>query len=556
MRNKFLKVFFTFASAIYLFQPLLQAQIDSSAVNKSPYGVIYNHLYYLQAESYDPALAARSFKLPQEEAEKAAIKLKQILDGEGMYVDINRLPQKRNYVDTVSGESIYFIERRVPVVYAEKTDSLWYYSRTTVNNIDKLHKEIYPLGTFLSEWFDKPVWQQSFLTIKLWQWIGLIGLLGLSYVFYFLISKIILPLIKRGVGLEFGRMEQFQKDFRSLARIISLAVTTKLLSYLLPMLMIEPQVNAFLIKGLGILFIFFVIFIVTKLMVVVFHYLGKLTAKTENPLDDQLLPVLHKIANGIIWVIGGIYILDYLDVNVTALLAGISIGGLALALAAQDTVKNFFGSLMIFVDQPFKIGDWINFDGVDGVVEEVGLRSTQIRTFANSIITVPNGYLANIAINNYGMRRYRRFNTKIGVTYDTPPELITIFVDGIKEIILLHPTSRKDYFEVHLNEFGASSLNILLYMFFDAPTWTDELKGKHEIMAGIIQLATDLGIRFAFPTQTLHIEDFPGQKGLTPTSKSMNDAKQQVEKSLKNIDHFIKTRKGQDPTKFKPLGGE
>jgi MscS family membrane protein len=556
MKNGILKLYFTFTSFLLIFSTALVAQIDSNEVNLTPYGAIYNHLYYLQPDSYDPSLSARSFDLPQEEAEEAAIKLKQILDGEGMFVDINRLPQKRNYVDTLSGESIYFIERREPLIYAEKKDSLWYYSRTTVNNIDKLHKEIYPLGTFLAEWFDEPVWQQDFLSIKLWQWLGLAGLLALAYIFYFLISKIFFPIIKRVVGMEFGRMEQFQKDFKSLARIISLAVTTKLLSYLLPMLMIEPRINAFLIKGLGILFIFFIIFILTKLMVVVFHYLGKLTAKTDNPLDDQLLPVLHKIANGVIWVIGGIYILDYLDVNVTALLAGISIGGLALALAAQDTVKNFFGSLMIFVDQPFKIGDWINFDGVDGVVEEVGLRSTQIRTFANSIITVPNGYLANIAINNYGMRRYRRFNTKIGVTYDTPPELITIFVDGIKEIILLHPTSRKDYFEVHLNEFGASSLNILLYMFFDAPTWTDELKGKHEIMAGIIQLATDLGIRFAFPTQSLHIENFPGQKSLTPSPKSMADAKIQVEKSLKNIDQFIKTRKGTDPTKFKPLGGE
>ncbi|MEZ4982695.1 MAG: mechanosensitive ion channel family protein [Saprospiraceae bacterium] len=549
---KVLLIVFTFLINI----PFSKAQIDGQDVNKTPYGVIYNHLYYLQSDSYDPAKAARSFQLPQEEAEDAAIKLKQILDGEGLYVDINRLPQKRNYVDTTSGESIYFIERNEPLIYVEKTDSLWFYSRTTVNNIDKLHSEIYPLGTFLSEWFQKPVWQNEFLGIQLWQWIGLLGLLVIGFIVFFLLSKIVLPLIKRLVGLQFGKMEQFQKDFKSLARLISLAITTKILSYLLPMLMITPRVNSFLIKGLGILFLFFLIFIFTKLMVVVFHYLGKITAKTENPLDDQLLPVLHKIANGIIWVVGGIYILDYLDVNVTALLAGISIGGLALALAAQDTVKNFFGSLMIFVDQPFKIGDWINFDNVDGVVEEVGLRSTRIRTFANSIITVPNGNLANIAINNYGMRRYRRFTTKIGVTYDTPPELITIFVDGIKEIIQLHPTSRKDYFEVHLNEFGASSLNILLYMFFDAPTWTDELKGRHEIMAGVIQLASDLGVRFAFPTQTLHIEEIPGQNSLTPKPKTMAEAKAQMEKSLKNIDQFIKTRKGTDPTKFKPLGGE
>src|SRR5690606_10321823 len=141
--------------------------------------------------------------------------------------------------------------------------------------------------------------------------------------------------------------------------------------------------------GLGILSIFFIIFIIDQLIRILFFNLRKATEKTANTLDDQLLPVLKRIVSMVVWAIGLFYVLDYLDVNVTALLAGISIGGLAIALAAQDTVKNFFGSIMIFLDKPFQIGDWVQFGDVDGVIEEVGVRSTRIRTFANSITYVP-----------------------------------------------------------------------------------------------------------------------------------------------------------------------
>ena len=262
-------------------------------------------------------------------------------------------------------------------------------------------------------------------------------------------------------------------------------------------------------------------------------------------MDDQLAPVIEKVLSIAIWIVGAIYFLESLDINITTLLAGISIGGLAIALAAQDTVKNFFGSIMIFVDKPFQIGDWINFDNVDGTVEEVGLRSTRIRTFANSVTTIPNGALADKVINNMGLRKYRRFKTEIGITYDTPPEKVDAFVIGIRAIIQAHPTTRKDYFEVHLNSFGASSINILLYCFFEAPNWTEELSGRHEIMYAIILLANDLGVEFAFPTQTIH---------LTKTKKSENDT--DLKKTYDKInDYFESNRLRTKPDKIKPLGG-
>ena len=126
--------------------------------------------------------------------------------------------------------------------------------------------------------------------------------------------------------------------------------------------------------------------------------------KTVSTLDDQLIPLLRKFLKAVVLVLGAVWILSRLDFNVTALLAGVSLGGLAFALAAQDTLKNMFGSLLIFLDKPFQVGDWIQADSIDGTVEEVGFRSTRVRTFANSVIYVPNGKLSDMMVNNMGMR--------------------------------------------------------------------------------------------------------------------------------------------------------
>ncbi|MDH5610267.1 MAG: mechanosensitive ion channel family protein, partial [Cyclobacteriaceae bacterium] len=204
------------------------------------------------------------------------------------------------------------------------------------------------------------------------------------------------------------------------------------------------------------------------------------------------------------------------------LLTGLSIGGLAFALAAQDTIKNFFGSLMIFIDKPFQIGDWITSGDIDGTVEEVGFRSSRVRTFRNSVMYVPNGKMADSLIDNHGLRQYRRFFTQIAITYDTPPELIDGFVEGLRKIVLSHPDTRKDYYNVFLNDLGPSSLNIMFYIFFEVPDWTAELKARHEVLLEIIRFAKQLGVHFAFPTQTLHVENFPGQPSLSPLFPDKN----------------------------------
>lgn len=239
---------------------------------------------------------------------------------------------------------------------------------------------------------------------------------------------------------------------------------------------------------------------------IIIAYLNKIAIQTETKFDDILVPLIQKALKTFVIAMGIVFIGDTLSLDMKGLLTGLGIGGIAFALAAKDTLSNLFGSLTVIIDRPFTIGDWVVIDGkIEGTVEQVGLRSTRIRTFYDSLITVPNGTLTNTHIDNYGMRRFRRFSTKIGVQYDTPPEKLEAFCEGIRQIIVNHKWTRKDYFHVYFNEFAESSLNILLYVFWEVPDWASELHERHRLLMDILRLGHDLGIDFAFPTQTLHV---------------------------------------------------
>jgi MscS family membrane protein len=151
------------------------------------------------------------------------------------------------------------------------------------------------------------------------------------------------------------------------------------------------------------------------------------------------------------------------------------------------------------------VGDWVVIEDIEGTVEELGFRSTRIRTFYNSQVTVPNSTLVRAAVDNYGRRSYRRWKTNIGVQYDTPPEKLLAFTEGIRELVRRHPYTRKDFYQVWCNDFGDSSLNILLYIFHHVPDWATELRERERMFVDIVRLADRLGVQFAFPTRTVHL---------------------------------------------------
>ncbi len=229
--------------------------------------------------------------------------------------------------------------------------------------------------------------------------------------------------------------------------------------------------------------------------------------KSKNKLDDLLVPLLRKTLKAVVIVFGVVYLADSLKIQLTPIIAGLGVGAIGFGFAIKDTIENFFGSVTVILDKPFEIGDWVIVEGVEGTVESVGMRSTRVRTFYDTVVTIPNSILVTAKCNNYSKRRFRRWKQMLGVGYATPPEKIAAFCEGIRELLRVHPYTRKDYYQVWLNEFGGSSLNVLVYVFWTAPDWQTELRERHRFMLDIIRLAGELEIEFAFPSRTVYLRN-------------------------------------------------
>ncbi|MFC1869409.1 mechanosensitive ion channel family protein [Thermodesulfobacteriota bacterium] len=236
-------------------------------------------------------------------------------------------------------------------------------------------------------------------------------------------------------------------------------------------------------------------------------WFAKMAGKTESKLDDMMVPIIRKSLRVTVIVLVLVQIAQILsDKPITSVIAGLGIGGLAVALAAQDSLKNFFGSIVLFTDKPFDIGDRVVIDGHDGPVEEVGLRSTKIRTLDGHLITVPNGSLANMTIQNIGKRPYIKRLLNLTITYDTPPEKIDRAVDILNNILDNHEGMRENFPpRVYFNDFNPDSLNIMVIYWYHPPDYWDYVAFTEKFNKEVFRRFNEEGIDFAFPTQTLYL---------------------------------------------------
>ncbi len=238
-------------------------------------------------------------------------------------------------------------------------------------------------------------------------------------------------------------------------------------------------------------------------------YLARWVNLTESELDDHLLPFVRKTLRAFIIFIAVLLAAQNLGYSVSGLLAAGGIGGLALALAAKETLGNLFASIQLLADRPFHIGDWIVAEGIEGTVEEIGLRSTSIRTFPKTLIKVPNSKLSTAAIDNFSRMPKRRIKTDIALTYGTSPDQMRRFIEGVKEILRVHPGIDQEFSLVNFTEMADSSLNVMLYAFSSSTLWDEHLKVKQEVFLSIMELVEEMGLSFAFPSRSLYVESMP-----------------------------------------------
>ena len=229
----------------------------------------------------------------------------------------------------------------------------------------------------------------------------------------------------------------------------------------------------------------------------------------SDSITTHLLPYSKKILKILVTIIAGLLFLQNSGFNVTSLLAGLGIGGVAIALAAKETLGHFFGGLSVIMDKPFAAGDWIVCGEMEGTVVDIGFRSTKVKTFYDSLMTIPNAVIADSVIDNLGKRTARRTRVTLDINYDTPPEKIEAFVEGIKNIIQSNAYTRKDYYQCYFSDYTSCSLQIFLNFFLKVKDWDSELLQKQNIFLEILRLAKELKVDFSFPTQTLNIPSLP-----------------------------------------------
>lgn len=234
---------------------------------------------------------------------------------------------------------------------------------------------------------------------------------------------------------------------------------------------------------------------------------SNLTHRLEVEVDKIVMPFVTKVLRFILLALSISIILSVWEYDVGGIVAGLGLGGLAFALAAQESIKNLLGGVIIVTEKPFTIGDWIKTPSVEGVVEDITFRSTQIRTFAQAVVTVPNSTLSNEPITNWSKMGKRQITFKLGVQYDTSRASLERVVRRIENLLRSHVDIDQETIMVRFDTFGASSLDIFLYFFTKSVMWSEYLQVKEDINFKIMEILEEENVVVAFPTRTLHFEN-------------------------------------------------
>jgi len=412
------------------------------------------------------------------------------------------------------------------IIISESDDGFWRFDPKTVAAIDDLYgrwKDKDPLAAsseventeglslmaqLVSNIPDR-IWTEKFLFLSYFDWICLAALIFIGFLVDFVV-RVILRMITHGWFRYFRTEIDYQAE-RGLWKPVGLLSQALVWYGGTTLIGLPARFLDILEYGLILFTIVAAVWTAFLLINLLANFMAKKAEKTRTKFDDLLIPLISKTLKTLAIAAGFMTAAQAFDLPIFGLLGGLGIGGMAVAFAAKDAVSNLFGSVTVLVDRPFEVGDWIVAEGVEGTVETVGFRSTRVRTFYNSLISVPNSRFTTASVDNMGRRRYRRIKTTLGLQYDTTPEQVDAFCEGVRELLRRHPYTRKDYYHVYLNQFSASSIDVMLYCFVECPDWSVELRERHRLFLDIMRLAQQLGVSFAFPTRTLHMHSAPDE---------------------------------------------
>ena len=233
----------------------------------------------------------------------------------------------------------------------------------------------------------------------------------------------------------------------------------------------------------------------------------KLRKSLSQKMDDTVFEFVLKVTRVFIYVIAVFLVLAILEINLTGLIAGLGLGGVIVTLAAQDTAKNLFGGVVIFIDKPFVVGDWIEMDNYEGTIEDITFRTTRIRTFENALVNIPNAIIADASVTNWSKMEKRRYKTNLCVELDTPLEKLELLKTRIEKMLQERESVFDDSIIVRFDQITDNGMNILIYTYTNSVSYASYLKEVEDINVKIMKILNEENIELAYDTKTVYVKN-------------------------------------------------
>ena len=477
-------IFFVCGSILLpIIVPAHNRRLDDLKINlSSPYDTVYTHFMLLNPGNKASEHVGTVFlhgETFNKKSKEMAIKLKRLLTLKG--INIETIPKDPNYMDPTINENRFILSKKLPKVYLIKEGEQWRYSKETLDFIreyevsDRLHTLLYYL-------LPKTFCKKKILNLAVWQYIMLISLAMIIWLTYKIMPYLVKLMIYKFIGSK--------KSF-ALERLLMLVISMYFLKSGLKMFQSEslPAFINRVIEGAT----SFVWMCLAYECVNLMQYKIKI-AKKNHKFIIHMLPLFSITAKTIVGIVGLVQTIDNLGFPTGSLLNALSFSTLGIGLACQDTIKNLFGSLMITMDRPFSVGDEIVSGGIRGKVEEVGLRSTLLRTKEGSLVYIPNAKLADAYIDNFGKRTSRMVSLEVPLSYTTPLELLPRFIQGLREIAASQPLVQPERTKIYFDKMNENGFVVIFTFHLDTTESNIEHACKNKAIPLILQLAEQLNI--------------------------------------------------------------
>jgi MscS family membrane protein len=412
-------------------------------------------------------------------------------DGQPEGVDsIGQVPDGQGGMDTV-----FLVRTRTAA------GPRWAFARQTVEHIDGWYDSL--PDRWIREAIPQPLQRTGPWGVMWWQWLALPVLAAIALV----VGRVVGGVTTRLLHRIFRRTPSIwdERLLRRIAPALTLLWTLGAAALLLHWLGLSPGVDRGVRSLLGGFATVAVFWVLWRAVDVWGQFLMERPWALTNPSARSLLSVTRNLARVFVLVSGLVAALTALGYPVATVLAGLGIGGIAIAFGAQKTIENLFGSISIAADQPFRVGDQVRIEDVNGVVERIGMRSTQIRTADRTLVTLPNGKLADMRIEDFAARDRIRFATTLQLVHGTTEPQLRRIVAEVEALLRAHPKVWPETVIVSFSSLGPSSLNVDVQCWFQLPENAEFRTARQETLLGILRIVETAGASFAFPTQTLHV---------------------------------------------------